>query len=130
MIRNKQLEIKQLETTITISSKPTDAEHVMSTPDMHRFDNSVSKIVDLENEIQALIDELLETRNRIVEQIDSMTNFDYYNILSMRYVGRLTFEKIAFNTNWSMRKVFQIHGEALREFENLYGTGYLNENRA
>ena len=43
----------------------------------------------------------------------------------MRYVARDTFESIAEKTNWSIRKVFTLHGEALLEFERLYGSEYL-----
>lgn len=43
----------------------------------------------------------------------------------MRYVNQNTFEEIAQTTNWSIRKIFTIHGRALQEFERLYGKEYL-----
>lgn len=49
----------------------------------------------------------------------------YYHVLSMRYVNQNTFEEIAQATNWSIRKIFTIHGRALQEFERLYGKEYL-----
>ena len=72
-----------------------------------------------------MVDSYIEKRNHIINQIDGLDNIDYYHVLSMRYVGRNTFEEIAKNTNWSIRKVFSIHGEALKEFEKLYGKEYL-----
>jgi DNA-directed RNA polymerase specialized sigma subunit len=54
-----------------------------------------------------------------------MEDNDFYNVLSLRYIGEKTFEEIAKSTNWSLRKVFMIHGQALQEFERLYGSEYL-----
>ena len=72
-----------------------------------------------------LVDEFMRKRNHIISQIDSMENTDYYHVLSMRYVNQNTFEEIAQATNWSIRKIFTIHGRALQEFERLYGKEYL-----
>ena len=81
--------------------------------------------MDLEKDTDRLVDEFMRKRNHIISQIDSMENTDYYHVLSMRYVKQNTFEEIAQATNWSIRKIFTIHGRALQEFERLYGKEYL-----
>lgn len=125
MIQNKLSEIYQLKTMACSVTVSNDGERVQNSGDKDRMGTTVAKIVDLERETDELVDSFVEKRKRIVKQIDSIENVDYYHVLSMRYIARDTFETIAEKTNWSIRKVFSIHGEALKEFEKLYGSEYL-----
>jgi hypothetical protein len=125
MIQNKLSEIYQLKTMACSVSVSNEGERVQTSPDMDRLGSVVAKIIDLENETDALVDTFVDRRAHIISQIDSMENVDYYHILSLRYVHMKTFDYIAKKTNWSIRKVFSLHGEALLEFERLYGQEYL-----
>ena len=125
MIQNKLSEIYQLKTMACNVTVSNDSERVQTSSDKDRRGSTVAKIIDLEKETDMLVDSFVEKRKRIVEQIDSIDNIDYYNVLSMRYVSRDTFESIAEKTNWSIRKVFTLHGKALLDFETRYGKEYL-----
>jgi hypothetical protein len=125
MIQNKLSEIYQLKTMACSVSVSNEGERVQTSPDMDRLGSVVAKIIDLENETDALVDTFVDRRAHIISQIDSMENVDHYHILSLRYVHMKTFDYIAKKTNWSIRKVFSLHGEALLEFERLYGQEYL-----
>ena len=125
MIQNKLSEIYQLKTMSCSVTVSNDGERVQNSGDKDRMGTTVAKIVDLERETDELVDSFVEKRKRIVKQIDSIENVDYYHVLSMRYIARYTFETIAEKTNWSIRKVFSLHGKALLEFEKMYGSEYL-----
>ena len=125
MIQNKLSEIYQLKTMACSVTVSNEKERVQTSSDNDRLGSTVAKIVDLEKETDRLVDSFIDKRNHIIGQIDGLDNVDYYNVLSMRYVGRDTYEEIANKTNWSIRKVFSMHGEALKEFERLYGREYL-----
>ena len=125
MIQNKLSEIYQLKTMACSVTVSNEKERVQTSSDKDRLGSTVAKIVDLEKETDRLVDSFIDKRNHIISQIDGLDNVDYYNVLSMRYVGRDTYEEISNKTNWSIRKVFSIHGEALKEFERLYGREYL-----
>lgn len=125
MIQNKLSEIYQLKTMACSVTVSNEKERVQTSSDKDRLGSTVAKIVDLEKETDRLVDSFIDKRNHIIGQIDGLDNVDYYNVLSMRYVGRDTYEEIANKTNWSIRKVFSMHGEALKEFERLYGREYL-----
>ena len=125
MIQNKLSEIYQLKTMACSVTVSNDGDRVQNSGDKDRMGTTVAKIVDLERETDELVDSFVEKRKRIVGQIDSIENVDYYNVLSMRYIARYTFETIAEKTNWSIRKVFSLHGKALLEFEKMYGSEYL-----
>lgn len=86
-IANKLEEIKRLSdmaTSISISPKEVD---VQSSGNPDKMGSAVSKIVDLQNEIQTLVDELVNKRRIIISQIDSMDNTDVYIVLSSHYVN-------------------------------------------
>jgi len=125
MIQNKLSEIYQLKTMACSVTVSNDGERVKNSGDKDRMGSTVAKIVDLEKETDELVDSFVEKRKRIVGQIDSIEDVDYYHVLSMRYIARDTFETIAEKTNWSIRKVFSLHGKALLEFEKLFGSEYL-----
>lgn len=124
-IQNKLSDVYKLKTmacSVTISDS---GDRVQTSGDKDRIGSTVAKIVDLEKEIDSMVDCFVDKRKKIIEQIDNLSDDDYYNVLSMRYVGEKTFDKIAQETNWCLRKVFSIHGKALQEFERLYGNEYL-----
>lgn len=125
MIQNKLSEIYRLKTISCSVSVSNEKDKVQTSADKDRLGSTVAKIVDLEHETNALVDNFTDKRNHIIDQIDHMENVDYYHILSLRYVGGNTFQSISNMTNWSMRQVFNIHGRALQEFEKLYGAEYL-----
>lgn len=125
MIQNKLAEIYQLKTMACSVTVSNDSERVQTSRDKDRMGSTVAKIVDLERETNNIIDNFIKKRKKIIEQIDKIEDVDYYHVLSMRYVSRSTFEDIAKNTNWSIRKVFNLHGKALLEFEKLFGNEYL-----
>ena len=125
MIQNKLSEIYQLKTMACSVTVSNEKERVQTSSDKDRLGSTVAKIVDLEKETDMLVDRFIDKRSHIISQIDGLDNIDYYHVLSMRYVARDTFETIAKKTNWSIRRVFSIHGDALKEFERLYGREYI-----
>jgi DNA-directed RNA polymerase specialized sigma subunit len=125
MIQNKLSEIYKLKTMACSVTVSNESDRVQTSSDKDRLGSTVAKIVDLEEETDILVNDFLDIRKCIIRQIDSMEDNDFYNVLSLRYIGEKTFEEIAKSTNWSLRKVFMIHGQALQEFERLYGSEYL-----
>jgi DNA-directed RNA polymerase specialized sigma subunit len=125
MIQNKLSEIYKLKTMACSVTVSNESDRVQTSSDKDRLGSTVAKIVDLEEETDILVNDFLDIRKCIIRQIDSMEDNDFYNVLSLRYIGEKTFEEIAKSTNWSLRKVFMIHGQALQEFERMYGSEYL-----
>ena len=125
MIQNKLSEIYQLKAMACGVSVSNDGERVQTSGSKDSLGNVVAKILDLEKGTDLLVYQFSDQRTQIIEQLDSLENPDYYPVLSMRYVSRNSFEEISKQTNWSIRKVFSLHGKALLEFEKLYGNEYL-----
>lgn len=126
MIQNKLSEIYQLKTMACSVTVSNDNERVQTSSDKDRLGSTIVKIIDLEKETDRLIDSFVDKRNHIIEQIDGIEDMNMYHVLSARYVGRKTFDDIAAEMNYSRMQVNRIHGNALLEFEKLYGNEYLD----
>lgn len=125
MIQNKLSEISQLKRmAISITIEPKEI-NVQTSSDKDRMGTAVAKLVDLENETDKLVDEYIDKRKRIVEQIDSISDTNMYHVLSEKYIARKDLSVIAVEMGYSFKQVCRIHGNALSEFERLYGNEYL-----
>lgn len=84
------------------------------------FVNMTNHIVDLEAEIHREIDEFVNEKHKIINQIQRLRDSDEINVLHKRYVEFLTFEKIADDMHYSIRNIHYIHGRGLKNFEELF----------
>lgn len=125
MIQNKLSEISQLKhIAMSITIEPKEV-NVQVSSDKDRMGNAVAKLVDLENETDKLIDDYINKRKHIIEQIDSIKDTNMYHVLSERYISRKDLSVIAVEMGYSFKQVCRIHGNALKEFERLYGKEYI-----
>lgn len=127
MINNKLTEIAQLKDMAASISAPQIGERVQTTPNFDKIGTKYAKIDEMERKIDGMVDELVDKKEKIIQQIDSMEDENTYNILFARYIEKKTFEVIATEMKYSWRQVVRLHGTALKQFEKKYGEGYLNE---
>lgn len=127
MINNKLTEIAQLKDMAVSISAPQSGERVQTTPNFDKIGTKYAKIDEMERKIDGMVDELVDKKEKIIQQIDSMEDENTYNILFARYIEKKTFEVIATEMKYSWRQVVRLHGTALKQFEKKYGEGYLNE---
>lgn len=127
MINNKLTEIAQLKDMAASISAPQSGERVQTTPNFDKIGTKYAKIDEMERKIDGMVDELVDKKEKIIQQIDSMEDENTYNILFARYIEKKTFEMIATEMKYSWRQVVRLHGTALKQFEKKYGEGYLNE---
>lgn len=127
MINNKLTEIAQLKDMAVSISAPQSGERVQTTPNFDKIGTRYAKIDEMERKIDGMVDELVDKKEKIIQQIDSMEDENTYNILFARYIEKKTFEVIATEMKYSWRQVVRLHGTALKQFEKKYGEGYLNE---
>lgn len=81
------------------------------------FTETVLRIIDLEHEINREIDAFVDEKHRIINQIQSLQNSKYIDILYQRYVKFKRLEQIAVDMNYTYDYVRELHGYALRDFE-------------
>ena len=127
MINNKLTEIAQLKDMAVSISATQSGERVQTTPNFDKIGTKYAKIDEMERKIDGMVEELVDKKEKIIQQIDSMEDENTYNILFARYIEKKTFEVIATEMKYSWRQVVRLHGTALKQFEKKYGEGYLNE---
>ena len=125
-IDNKLSELYQFRTLSTSITIATGSEHIVSSPSNDKMDKTIVKIMEMEEDINKLINVLIEKKNVIVAQIDSLDDASEYEVLYLRYVSNMTFEEIAENMAYSTRQVIRIYNNALKNFENKFGLGYMS----
>lgn len=76
----------------------------------------IVKVAELETEINAHIDELVEWKKEAHVRIKRICDLDQQNILIARYVQGLKWEKVAFAIKFSMSRIYEIHEAALMAF--------------
>lgn len=96
--------------TGTLSGAPKAA-----TPNPHSMEDTIAKMVDLENEINEDIDALIDLKAEIMRRIKRVENTEYQTILELRYLCFKRWEEIAVDMGYSLRRVYELHDCALEE---------------
>ena len=96
--------------TGTLSGAPKAA-----TPNPHSMEETIAKMVDLENEINEDIDALVDLKAEIMRRIKRVENTEYQTILELRYLCFKRWEEIAVDMGYSLRRVYELHDCALEE---------------
>ncbi len=96
--------------TGTLSGAPKAA-----TPNPHSMEDTIAKMVDLENEINEDIDALVDLKAEIMRRIKRVENTEYQTILELRYLCFKRWEEIAVDMGYSLRRVYELHDCALEE---------------
>ena len=124
LINNKLVELAQYRSMACSVSAVKNDERVQSSASYDTMDKIVSKIEQMENEIDMLVDRYIDSKRIIISQIDSMSDEMTYQILFSRYVEQKTFEKMAIEMNYCYKQIIRRHGKALQEFEQKWGNTY------
>lgn len=118
-IEQKEEELERLKSSLESISTGTDGERVQTTP-RDKVSEDVPQMVDLKREIESDIKELLILKNKIINEIQSMDNPVYINILYKRYVQYKSLEEIAVEMSYSYTRLRHLHGRALQGFKKKY----------
>lgn len=125
-IKQKEEELIKLKDTADSISIDYSSERVQTSMSSDDIPDLVSKIIDLEKEIYRQIELFLDTRHRIIDEIQKLQNDAYIRILYKRYVEYKPLEQIAVEMNYSYRQIRRLHGYALQEFKRCPTMSHLN----
>lgn len=97
-----------LKATTTLSDMPKGTQNV------HSKEKIITKMMDLENEINTDIDELVDIKQTIVSVIKAVDNTEYQTLLELRYLCFKQWEQIAVTMGYSLHHLYKIHNAALK----------------
>lgn len=106
------LSLRELTTkaTATMSDMPGGGSR-----NVYKMQDIIGKIVDLENEINADIDQLVDLKREMVTAIKSVENPECQTLLELRYLCFKTWEQIAVDMGYSTRNVYKLHDAAVEK---------------
>ena len=94
--------------TATLSDMPRS-----DSPNVHRLEDTICKIIDLENEINHDIDRLVDLKREARDVIGQLSDPDQQLILELRYLCYKTWEEIADELGYCPSNIYRLHGRAL-----------------
>lgn len=114
LIESNKLELEKLrELAASVPAPDLSKERVQTSGTVDRIGNTVALIVDLEAEIQADINRYVKVKKDIRRVINAVTDQKLKLVLQERYLNFKKWEQIAVDMNYTMRRITQLHGEAL-----------------
>lgn len=123
LIRQKKEEVQQLRESLTsIGAINVSGERVMGglvDPNAHYVDQ-ILKINELEKIIGYEINNFTQFKHTIINQIQSLSNCNYIEVLYKRYVQFQSLEQIAVDLNYSYQYIRVMHGCALQNFQQTF----------
>jgi len=114
------LKLEQLDSLYALATKATTVLSDMPKScagGESRMENTIVKIVDLENEINDEIDHLVDLKKQICDMIGSMDNVDYRIVLASRYINGKQWTEIAEAAGYERRYILKLHDKALLEIQ-------------
>ena len=111
----------KLEQVMSLRDLATKATSTLSdvapsgTRNVHRMEDIIVKIVDLENEINRDIDNLVDLKREMVSVIKAVTDPEYQTLLELRFLCFRTWEQIAVDMNYSIQHIYRLYDKALKE---------------
>lgn len=84
-----------------------------------RMEETIAKIIDLENEIDKDINILIDLKKEIIGVVSKVGTPEYRTILEMRYLQFKKWEQIALLMSTDLRWVYRMHGKALKEVHEI-----------
>ncbi|GHU82189.1 hypothetical protein FACS1894196_0100 [Clostridia bacterium] len=100
--------------TATLSDMPRNASS-----SLHPMEDVIVKILELEDEVNADIQRLVDIKREITETLQRVPVPEHRTLLELRYVCCKTWEEIAAELLYSVRNIHRVHGDALIELEKI-----------
>jgi hypothetical protein len=118
VVNSKLEQVKSLhelatKATSTLSDMPHSA-----TRNVHRMEDVIVKMADMESEINRDIENLISLKQEIGAAISVVTNPTYRTLLELRYLCFKDWNSISETMHYDNRYVHKVHGRALREVDS------------
>ena len=95
--------------TATLTDMPRSAS-----PNPQAMENTIVKIIDLENEINRDVDRLVDLKTEVKRVISRLSSPDQQLVLELRYLCFKPWSEIMETLGISETSVYRVHGEALK----------------
>ena len=110
--------LEQLSSLRDLATKTTGAmsdDVVSHTRNVHSMQDVIAKIVDMQAEINADIDRLVDLKSEIMHTIKAVKNPEHQTLLELRYLCFKSWEDVAEDMGYNVRHIYRLHDEAVEQ---------------
>ena len=100
--------------TVTLSDMPRNTNKGTS-----NMEDTIVKIIDLQEEINRDIDQLVDLKREIMVVIKKISNVEYQTILENRYLSFMSWEQIAVEMKYSIQQIYRLRDRAHKVVEKI-----------
>lgn len=127
LIANKLKEIEQWKSIAEGTSISSNADRVQTSVSLHKMEDAVIRIVDLENETREIIDSYIEMKQDVISVIESLADATLYDILHKRYIQGIPLTEVSIMLDLSWESTKRKHKKALRLVQEILNERYSNK---
>jgi len=118
LIENKLAEKEQWKAMATSTTQQLTDDRVQTSGNPQKMADAVCKIIEIEAEIDAFVDKLIDTKRDVISTLERL-NPTEYDLLHKVYVQFFTFEEVADKKGKSYSWVTTVHGRALKNVQRI-----------
>jgi DNA-directed RNA polymerase specialized sigma subunit len=112
--------LEQAASTRELAAKATavlTGVKVSGTRNIHRMEDAIVKVMEMEDEIAEGIERLVELKREIARVIERVGNAPRRRVLTLRYLCFRRWDETADEMGYSIQHVHRLHGAALEDVE-------------
>lgn len=87
------------------------------TRDVHSREYAISKIIDMEHELNADVDMIVDLKSEIIALIKKVEDTELQTVLELRYLCFKNWKQISDEMGYSVQHIFRLHEKALEIIE-------------
>ena len=119
LIANKLIEKEQWRSIATGTTAHSDGERVQSSGSQQKMADAVVRYINIEQEIDAVIDQLVDTKKDVISVIEQLKP-DEYDVLHKRYVQYMELYEVAEQyEDKSYSWVTTTHGRGIKHVQDI-----------
>ena len=128
------MEVAHWKAVATGTTVCSEGDRVQSSGSKQKMADAICRYMQMEDEINAAIDRLVDTKQEIIETIESLP-IDEYDLLHKIYVQKKELFEAATEMDRSYRWATSIHGRALAKVQKILderesnGATYMQKNK-
>ena len=126
LIENKLQEVAHWKAVATGTTVCSEGDRVQSSGSKQKMADAICRYMQMEDEINAAIDRLVDTKQEIIETIEQLP-IDEYDLLHKIYVQKKELYEAAMEMDRSYRWVTSVHGRALANVQKILNEREQNE---
>lgn len=118
-VNSKLHQVESLRDLATRATSTLGTEPVSGTRNVHRLEDTIDKIIDLENDINSDIDRLVDLKRDVMVTIGKVQDPNCQMLLELRYLSFKSWDEIADEMDFGSRWVHILHSKALAAVDKI-----------